>query len=126
MIKVQTIREAKIKKAPPNTIIIRRPDGGGITFDYVLDAPGITFSFDGRRYHVLQFEGGKLVSFNPYEDTTEQTPDELGEARCWDLARRVYSHKARWADTVIAIGMIALVGIFVFITYLLLQPTQAI
>lgn len=108
------------KQYDPNSIVIRKAEQGGISFEFVKDPPGKPWLFGGRYVNLLKQVDGHLEEYEP-PDEIICLPDKLYRGLHWEPARRLLAYKSTLFDKLnLGIG-IALVGILAFIIFLIIS-----
>lgn len=110
------------KQAPlRNCIVIRPTDKGGISYEWVQEPPGQPWIFRGRMTHCAIQKDDHLEAFEP-PDEIICLPDKLYRGLHWEPATRLLAYRPTWMDKVNMWLGIALVGILVFIIFLMMNP----
>ena len=105
----------------PNCLVIRPVNQGGVSYEYIKDPPGQPWIFRGRPTYCATQSNGALEAYDP-PDEIISLPDKLYRGLHWEPARRLLAYRPTMLDKVNMWLGVALVGILVFIIFLLLNP----
>lgn len=113
------------KQETPNAMIIRHEDDRLVmTDEYVEHAPGKRFGTPEGEKHLLVERNGHFEAWEP-RGRMDQPPGELYQCRDWRGLRRVLSTKSTMLEKINVVLLIALIGVFGFITFLILAEAGA-
>lgn len=116
-------REKRKQPTPvPNCLVIRPVKQGGVSYEYLENPPGQPWIFRGRpTYCAIQNGGAELSAYDP-PDEIQALPDKLFRGLHWEPTRRLLAYRPSLLDKVNMWLGVALVGILVFIIFLLISP----
>jgi hypothetical protein len=118
------MKEEKRQNLPtpyPNCLVIRPVKQGGVSYEYIEDPPGQPWIFRGHPTYCATQSNGALEAFEP-PDKINCLPDKLYRGLHWEPTRRLLAYRPTMLDKVNMWLGVILVGILVFIIFLILNP----